>query len=98
MPPLVQYFKIAASQQRKQFFKQLGAKSQLLYEMLASLRCNSISMLWCVTIKLMTNVYAVFQLYPWLIFGPTGEVFLCFASNNYFPSPFMTSFFLVKHQ
>ena len=32
MPPLVQYFKIPASQQRKQFLKQLGAKSQLLYE------------------------------------------------------------------
>ena len=36
MPPLVQYFKISASQQQKQFLKQLGAKSQLLYEMLAS--------------------------------------------------------------
>ena len=36
MPPLVQYFKIPESQQQKQFSKQLGAKSQLLYEMLAS--------------------------------------------------------------
>ena len=36
LPPLVQYFKIPASQQRKQFLKQLRAESQLLYEMLAS--------------------------------------------------------------
>ena len=35
MPPLVQYFKIPASQQRKQL-KRLGARSQLLSEMLAS--------------------------------------------------------------
>ena len=33
MPPLVQYFKIPASQQRKQFLKQLGAKSQLLMKL-----------------------------------------------------------------
>ena len=28
----------------------------------------------------------------------TCEVFLCFESYNYFPSPTMTSFFLVKDQ
>ena len=81
MPPLVQYFKIPASQQWKQFLKQLGTKSQLLYEMLASWWCNSIPMFEgrscnCVCMvrdyKITTHVYAVFQLYPWLIFGLTS--------------------------
>ena len=102
MPPLVQYFKIAAAT-TKAVFQTAGSQVSALvwnacfltvqfhfHVMVCDYKINDPCICSISTLSLV-DIWANFSV-------KTCEVFLCFVSYNYFPSPTMTSFFLVKDQ